>query len=223
MVTLIVKYSVEKDTETYVDFVYQYKAFRHGNEDRQKNLLKSLDNELQEIIKTADNEDNAYKAIKECLQKRYDSDTTLMNNHIKMLVERWNNIGANIIYFLEFLYHKPFPFDEITVYLTTNNICPYSYEKRYFFTNYKFVTEQIDTAKHELNHFMFYYYYNNLKEKMSEEKYDLLKESLALFSNPNQLGKPNETPIRKLYKSKLWLDLDDAIAAGYEYLTKESN
>jgi len=220
MMCLDVKYSEEKDAQTYVDYVYKYKTFEHGLVNPQKALLDRLDPELQSILTSAKDEEDAYKNVLNYLTKSNSENPQLMQNSIKTLEGRWDAAGENIIYFLEFLYKKPFPFKNITLYLTTNNICPYSYEDRYFFANYKYASEQMDVTRHELNHFMFYYYYDSLKTKLGEEKLELLKESLTFFSNPNQTGKPNETPLREFFKTKLWGNLDEAILAGVEFLAK---
>jgi len=217
---LDIKYSIEKDIRTYIDFVYNFKSFKHGNENIQKKLLSKLDPELQEILITAKEEETAYKGVFDYLTKSYNGNPQLIEDSIAKLRVTWEKVGANIICSLEFLYKKPFPFEKVTVYLTTNYIFPYNYEQKYFYANYKYISSQLSTTTHELNHFMFYYYYPSLKDKLSNEKYELLKESLTFFSNPDREGKPNELPLRELFKSKLWTNLDEAISAGAKYLLK---
>jgi len=223
MLNLDIKYSVEKDAETYVNFVYQFKALEHGRTNPQKELLERLDPELQTILANTKDEKSAYTDVLVYLTKKDNENPQLIKNSIKTLEDRWNAVGNQIMYSLEFLYKKPFPFEKVTLYLTTNNICPYSYEDRYFFANYRYASEQMDVAKHELNHFMFYFYYESLRNKLDLEKYELLKESLTLFSSPNQTGKPNEGPIRDFFKTKLWVNLDEAILAGCEFLTSTTS
>jgi hypothetical protein len=220
MLHLDIKYSLEKDAETYVNFVHQFKAFEHGRINPQKEFLERLDPELQSIITKAKDEKSAYREVLDYLTKKYNENPQLIKNSINTLEGRWEAAGSQIIYSLEFLYQKPFPFENVTLYLTTNNVCPYSYEEKYFFANYKYASEQMDVAKHELNHFMFYYYYDSLRNKLDLEKYELLKESLTLFSSPNQTGKPNEGPIREFFTSKIWGNLNEAILAGCEFLLK---
>ena len=50
------------------------------------------------------------------------------------------------------------------------------------------------------------------------EKYELLKESLSYFSNLEQRGKPDEKELRKLYASKNWENLNEAIKSGADLL-----
>ena len=218
---LLVKYSLEKDARTYVDFVYTFKAFKHGRDGPKSKLLEKLDLKLQEILINAENAEAVYEQVYNHLKNIYENDPDNIEKGIKRLQDSWENVGDSIIYSLEFLYKKPFPFETITAYLTTNNIFPYSYENRYFFVFYKFLMPQLGTAKHELNHFMFYYYYPELLETLGKERYELLKESLTFFSNPEQGGKPNEKPLRELFGSKIWSSLDEAVAAGAKYLLEK--
>lgn len=211
---LEVEYSVAKDTKTYVDLVYRFKALRHGREDIQESLLLKLEPDLQGILRSAETEEAAYKGVFDYLKNSYEKDPTVLDTSVVRLRDRWGKVGANIIYSLEFMYKKPFPFETVTAYLTTNNIFPYNYGERYFFANFRYLLLQLNIAKHELSHFMFYYYYPELKERLGREKYELLKESLSFFSNPEQFGKPNEKVLRELYKSRIWEGLEEAIEAG---------
>lgn len=67
---------------------------------------------------------------------------------------------------------------------------------------------------------MFYHYYDGIRTKLGEEKYELLKESITFFSNPEQEGKPNEEQLRALFLSRVWDDLDEAVEAGVDLLLK---
>ena len=70
MVKLDIKYSPEKDAETYANFVYQFKSFEHDRTNFQKELLERLDPELQTIIAAATNEKNAYEGVLDYLTKK---------------------------------------------------------------------------------------------------------------------------------------------------------
>ncbi|MBM4401733.1 MAG: hypothetical protein FJ044_00615 [Candidatus Cloacimonetes bacterium] len=94
-----------------------------------------------------------------------------------------NENAVKIIEKLEKTYNKPFPFNEVAVYITTANIHPYNYEEKWFMSG-RNQSEQghLRTAMHELNHFMFYYYYPHLKDKLGNEKFEILKEALAIYT-----------------------------------------
>ena len=193
-----VKYSVERDAENYVSYGYEFKGRERGRKNLQKIFLERMEPEQRAILETAETKKEAYKNIKAFLQASRDKGPRTIDDSIKLLEDRLNIVGDQMIYFLEFLYQQPFPFPEITIYLTTQNTCPYSYEGRFYFVNSKFVSRQLEVSLHELNHFMFFYYYPHLKKSLSADAYDLLKESLAFFSNPTGTGYPDETPLRKL-------------------------
>lgn len=215
---LNVEYSVQKDASTYINFIRNFNSYKHGRDNIQGNLLKNLEPPLREILEHAETDEEALEKINTYLEKAYRDGPDLIEGGISKLRSSWESVGHNIIYNLEFLYQKPFPFESVTVFLTTNNIFPHNYNKRYFYITHKGVSTQLSIIKHELNHFMFYYYYDSLKDRLEDEKYELLKESLTLFSNPDKEGKPNEKELRDLFRSRLWENLDEAINAGAQFL-----
>ena len=98
-------------------------------------------------------------------------------------------------------------------------LCPYSYKDKFIYICLNDTAEkQISVLLHELNHFMFYFYYSDLKDKLGHEKYELLKESLSYFSNPEQEGKPDEKELRNLYASKNWENIDEIIKSTVDFL-----
>ena len=109
-----------------------------------------------------------------------------------------------IIGLLETVYQKNFPFDEITVFLTSLGICPYNYEKRWFMSRRSNSVEgHINTTKHELNHFMFYFYYLDLlaKKGLPNDKIEKLKEAFAILTNPEGNNKPDVEKLEEYIKS----------------------
>ncbi len=64
--------------------------------------------------------------------------------------------------------------------------------------------KQLQIITHELNHFMFYYYFGELKNELGKEKFESLKEALTIFTNPEEKGYPNQKRIRnQLAKQKV--------------------
>ena len=61
----------------------------------------------------------------------------------------------------------------------------------------------INIAKHELNHFMFYFYYlDKLKQqKVPQEKREKLKEALAIFTNLEGNNKPDIMELESYLKT----------------------
>ena len=217
---LNVEYSTEKDVQTHLNLGFKFNALAHGRKNPREDLLNKYNPELKKIILDSTSEEEAKEQITKYLTKYKRENEDKIKRGIKRLEDEWEIVGDAIINSLENLYKKPWPFEEITVYLTTNKIFQYNYEKRYFFADIDYLLPQLSIAKHELNHFMFYYYYPNLIDKLGKEKYELLKESLTYFSNPEQRGKPNEDGLRKLYSTRIWENLDKAIMEGVKFLNK---
>lgn len=102
--------------------------------------------------------------------------------------------------------------------MTSNVVCPYNPDEQYFYVRWTTYDIQLRTANHELNHFMFHYYYGDLEKEMGDEKWNILKESMTLFTEPNNPGYPAEEELRKMYMSKRWSNVDEIIVAGKELL-----
>lgn len=219
LMKLTVTYSLEKDTQNHVNTVFKFAFLSHGREDIQNKLLSKLPPQLQELISTAKDEDEAHARILKFLTELNKKQPEILDNATNSLTSHWSNTGDAVIKSLEYFYQRLFPFMEITVYLTMIPISPYSYQEKYMFIYAPAAAMgQVSAILHELNHFMFYYYYPDLKNKLGQEKYELLKESLTFFTNPNQTGKPNEKDLRDLYASNQWKNIDEIINRGVELL-----
>ncbi len=72
--------------------------------------------------------------------------------------------------------------EEITVYLTVNNRCPYSIEQKWFFVS---ISKRLPilTIMHELWHFYTWHKFGKDEEKIGKEKYNAIKESLTVLLN----------------------------------------
>jgi len=80
----------------------------------------------------------------------------------------------------------------------------------------------INIAKHELNHFMFYFYYlDKLKQqKVPQEKREKLKEALAIFTNLEGNNKPDIMELESYLKTLNGRSMEEIInlALRSEYL-----
>lgn len=190
----LVDYSLEKDIQNYLDAGWKFTYAKHGRENIQTKLLQHYPQEFKTKLLEAKTKDVAKKVVKDFLDSRPEN-----FNHITKLVIKicqWilDEEKQNIIDLLQKIYQNPFPFEKITVYVTTFPICPYNYKDRWFMvTRNNSIAGFINTAKHELNHFMFYYYFFEklTEQKISLEKIEELKEALAIFSNPEGNDKPD--------------------------------
>ncbi len=97
---------------------------------------------------------------------------------------------SKIIEKLEDLYKNKYPFEKVNIFLTTFYRCPYNYP--YWFMSYSDCSNEklIEVCIHELNHFMFYYYWKNKFQKkgISERQFENLKESLAVLTSSDPLN-----------------------------------
>lgn len=73
--------------------------------------------------------------------------------------------------------------NDITVYLTINNRCPYNINKNLFFVSVS-NTSALRTIMHELWHFYTWYKYGaEEQEKIGDEQYNNFKEALTVLLN----------------------------------------
>lgn len=212
---LKILYSIKKDTENYLNGVYEFKYLKHGRKNIRDILLAKINTVLREKIKNSRSREEASNYIADFLAVWEKDNSNIIKTAINNLKSGWEENEKEILKKIEALYRRPFPFYEVTIYLTSLSLCPYSYEKRFIYIYIKEPAEkQIRVLLHELNHFMFYFYYPQLKGELGYEKYELLKESLTFFSNPEQKGKPDEKKLRELYASKNWKNIDEIIKNG---------
>jgi hypothetical protein len=185
-VNFIVRYSPELDLQTYLLLMWKNNWVDDGNR-KKENFYRWAPKEFVDNLGAAKDKKTAENIVKQYWKTTFPPSFKKDNKFIIDWFGRLLNEEKDlIIKRLEKAYKKPFPFDEITVYLTTCFGCPYYYEQRYFFIgrNYNFFGI-LNTARHELNHFMFHYYFEDyVKEKLvSRENIHFLKEALAILTS----------------------------------------
>jgi hypothetical protein len=125
-----------------------------------------------------------------------------------LFVAKWIETILNqekdlIIKPLERVYQAKFPFSQIKVYMTTIPICPYNYSQRWFMVlKQSKITSFIKTALHELNHFMFIYYY---QQKLESKNFNpnhihFVREALAILTSWDGVENDNKPKIQELQK-----------------------
>lgn len=217
---LTVSYDPRRDAENYIHSIYERAYLAHGRADFIDNLISNIESdEIKTVLKEKTSREEALKTIATLLTQRYKDTSVDLDERARKLVEEWKRVGTQIEWQLAFIYQEPFPFEAVHVDLTSIPICPYHFiERRIFIYAKEPVSIQTNMLMHELNHFMFYQYYPHLLEKLGKEKYELLKESLTLFTNPEHVGKPNERPLRDLFLSKTYTNLHEAVEDGVRFL-----
>ncbi|MDP2873915.1 MAG: hypothetical protein Q8N84_01295 [bacterium] len=188
-----VSYSQEKDIWNYLHAGWKNTFRKYGRENLQEKLLEKFPPIFKQDLAAAKTEAEAKQVVEHFLNRKpaeYQHITDLAIKVAQLILDEEKDAITSS---LEAAYQESFPFDEITVYLTTFPICPYNYEERWFMAGRNSsVAGFISTAKHELNHFMFYYYYLDelTKRGLNKEKREQLKEALAILTNPEGTDKP---------------------------------
>ncbi|MEI7742107.1 MAG: hypothetical protein WCJ29_06480 [bacterium] len=221
---LKVTYSIAEDAQNHM-LAYKFTHLRHGRDDMEKRLRSGLNPKLAALIETASSEEECYKRIVKYIEGWHVEKPGQMEEWRAKLESTWAEVGTQVIANLEFLFRQPFKLDALTVRLSMIGICPYDFkpaEKWIYAFAPRGVKIQLRTITHELNHYMFYMYYEALRATMSYEDFELLKESITYFSNPEDIGKPAEKELREFYASRSWKNMDEAIAAGAKMLQEAS-
>jgi len=214
---LNVEYSLEKDLWNHTR-LFGSTGYSYGQIDREKQLINKLPPEIQYIFNAHETVVEKTLRLSDYLRSHYELKKKEFFDNISCLNNLWRDVGDQVIYQLEILYDKKFPFEATTAFITTSFACPYDFERRNFFVRKSYPRDQVDTIKHELNHFMFLYYFPKLENKLGHNRYQLLKESLTFFTNPEQPGYPDEDRLRKLYLSRKWKNMNGIVKAGAKLL-----
>ncbi len=164
-------------------------------------MLSNFPLDFQKDLKVAKNKSEAKKVIEKFIAENFGSRTDIHKRIINDLRQGWKENSAGLIKKLEKVYGKPFPFEEITVYLVSNKICPYNYGQKWIMVYAKAsVSDKLGILLHELNHFMFYYYISGDDLELNKKHYEALKEAVTVFTNPNEMGYPDHQKLRAWLK-----------------------
>ena len=197
MINIKVAYNRGRDVQVYLNYLYQFKSYKHGRNNIREELLNSYPEEFRIALNNAPNRLEAARVAKNYLKDRYIGKRSYFRKVALMLEEAWIKQRADIERQLADLYGQKVPFQMIWVYYTTTPICPYNFRKREIIVSYKRpIDVQINILKHELNHFMFYNYFPELLEEFGKEKFESLKEALTVLTNPEEKGYPAQQKLR---------------------------
>ncbi|MFA6160745.1 MAG: hypothetical protein WC766_01050 [Patescibacteria group bacterium] len=221
---LKVSYDATFDAENYLLALYDRAHLKHGRNNFYEDLLNSIESdEVKSLFKEEQDREEIKNKLVAILNHGFKREEDVIAKKIDNLKSAWSEVGGQVEFKLSSIYQKPFPFDEVQIYLSTFSLCPYSYKEKYIYLSLKSNPQnQIRTLLHELNHFMFYYYYSEVCKNLDKENFELLKESLTLFTNPEQRGKPNEKPLRELYIKQYSLSLDETVQIAIAFLMEQT-
>jgi len=217
----VVDYSLNLDLQNYLSHVWRYNPDNlYGNDP--KRFLNKFPLDFQQLLSTADTREKATEII-----KNYWAKTRSINfNEMTQKAIFWtqkilDDEKLNIIKKLETIYQQSFLFDQINVYLTTLPICPFDYFHKWFMLQRNHgVPHLISTSIHELNHFMFFYYYqdNLIKQGIDQSKINIVREALAILSNPEGNDKSDVKPLENYIKTIITKPIKEIIELSVKFL-----
>jgi tetratricopeptide (TPR) repeat protein len=184
----IVEYSLEKDINVYLDALWQPKWVNYGKT-RYEIAQKDFPIEFLDAVKNAQTREKAYDVV----LKYFENTRSPKFQEGSAFVAKWFNKILNedqniIINRLEKIYNQKFPFKKINVYLGTFISNPYNYDEKWYIVGRSYnLWGLFGTSTHELNHFMFYFYYKEKLIKLGYERkaIEYLKEALAVLTSNN--------------------------------------
>lgn len=196
---LNVTYSKHKDIDNYINSIWRFKWNKHGREHILEKLSFTLPQTFTNQLLEAKTEESARALIDNFLEESVD---VQCYSEISSLLDlNWKHKSKELLSLLENTYDEKIPFPKLAIYLTSLNICPYSYQQGWIMVSAnKTVEKQLNTILHELNHFMFYYYYSNIKNVIGVVNYECLKEALTVLTNKNEVGYPAQHELREWLK-----------------------
>lgn len=197
---LKVEFSLDHEVNNYVNSLYKFRWLKHGRRNIQENLLKPFPESFKKDLSRCKNKKEAREVIKKFLNK----DLTKRKRKLKLIAnnleEAWSEKNDELVEKLEKSYGKKLSFKNITIYLTSLPICPYNFKKRWIMV-YAYtpkISRQLEIIIHELNHFMFLYYYGALERKIGKKKFEQLKEALTVFTDlEKKEGYPAQKALRR--------------------------
>lgn len=212
-----VSYSYSRDLDNYIRQLRNKMKYQFGMNVLETSKMYFPENFLLKVI-NAPTDTHAESIVLDFWKKTRDKN---FNDEVTKKTEKFNRYlyehQSEIISTLEKTFNKKFPFTHnINIFLTTFYRCPYNYPN--WFMSYTNGTSEIlkDTVIHEMNHFMFYFYWKDkLSSRMTEEQFENLKEALAVLtsSNPDKENefKPNILNIQKFVQANSGKPLKEII------------
>lgn len=220
---LTASYSPEKDAENYIRTLFDRAYHHYGDGQRNQKILAEIENEeIRNLLTEGTDREIVLSGVTDLLSQQ--PTRTTFEKKATDIQETWNQRGAQIIFQLEALYGLKCPFENITIDLTTISSCPYNYQKRQIFVHaIPGIQAQLRILSHELNHFFFYWKYaEKLSAVLDKNQLELLKESLTVFTNPEQSPYPNAKKLVEAYIASQVDTIDKAVEIGIKVILERA-
>ena len=198
-----VQYSLFRDLGIYSFHLNRLKETSYGRsnlEMAKKRLPLDL---VNSVMEQTNNTQVDWAIINYWSKHRTSADIQKYTDNALKFDKFLNENSDQVIKPLESVYPQPYPFKKVSVFLTTFYKCSYWYPEKWFNVYAVDTLEHLlEVALHELNHFMFYYYYKEqlIQKSYSENQIEILKEALVVTSNPDDHGNDSKVDVLPLQK-----------------------
>lgn len=201
---VIFKFDIEKDAKNYYDCA---NSDPHWGHDFTKSLRPEVLKKLRGKKWIEIREDTI-----NMLKKGYSQHEEEKNKKLEKIQEAWNKIEKNFFKRLAKITGRKIYTNEFIGYITTIGRCPYNPKEDWFMTNLFWdLDNTLATAAHEIIHLQFHHYFEyDLKRKISNEKFQNLKEALTVLLNvefsdllkEKDVGYPKHKKLREFISRK---------------------
>lgn len=132
------------------------------------------------------NKEEAFAFLLPFLGKKYETEAKKLEAIRAEMQAIFDSRGEAALRRMEEVTNKPLYRNDFTCFLTTFPRCPYDYQKGYIYVCTLWpVADCLDTLLHEVQHFQFYAYYQQLPEvqALTKKQREDLKEALTVILN----------------------------------------
>lgn len=177
MFSITIKLDIEKDAWNWWDAC---NSVSYG-----VNWKERIDPEVAEKLLDTTQE-KAFEFLIPYLEKKYRADAEGLETTCAKMQDIFDARGNAALRRMEEITGKPLYRNDFTCFLTTFPRCPYDYQKGYIYVCTLWPVEDcLDTLLHEVQHFQFYAYYQQLPEVriLTKSQREDLKEALTVILN----------------------------------------
>jgi len=194
----LITYSHSRDLNNYVNQLRGNLKYQYGMNVLEMSKKYFPEKLLIDVINAPNNTIAEFIVLNYWHQNRKSEELNKIIKNAEELNTYINNSESKIIKPLEDLYQNKFPFEKINIYLTTFFRCPYWYPDWFMCYSEATPDKLIRVSLHELNHFMFYFYWRDKLTKVgiTEKQLEYLKEAMAVLTKLN--GAENKHKIEVL-------------------------
>lgn len=177
MPEVIFKIDIEKDAKNYFDAANNSNTYG-------KDFTKYLRPDILEKLK-GKTWDEVKDYMINFLERGYAKEGRKYEEKLEKIKKSWKKIEENYFERLENITKHKIYTDKFICYITTTVKCPYFKKENAFMISILNSVENIlKTIAHEIMHLQFHYYFeDDLRKKISYEKFHDLKEALTVLLN----------------------------------------